>query len=415
MYSRSMFLAVAAASITLVKADDPFGSSGGICYAYGVDFIDEGSYFIDSESTEDFSAVTYFKGCNADGMADVVLVAPDVEETTGEEYLCDKIPTTPDDTNQVADCPIKKNQMSSGHWLLLILGDNEANEDGSNGQPFAWQRDLYLTVGTKVTSTYTATTTDTKTETPTITSTVTTTSTDVVTAGPFSTVTMPSGTAKKVKTIRPKAVTETTTKTMTRTRHSWTKSFGVTTKTVEATCTTPAHVGKPDKPCEYSPTKVHAAAIETPTTIPKFHRWVRKGDREVDYEWARARVEAAKQRRAEKAGQFQRRAPDAPTTTVTYETPVAVLATVTAPAITTTESVLLTQSATETLPPPTVLSGLLTSTTTLPTPTKTKSKFAFTTTTEVITFGHVWTTTTTVLPTSSVSACKKHGGHFWWI
>jgi len=142
MYSRSIFLAVAAASITFVKADDPFGSSGGICYAYGVDFIDEGSYFIDSESTEDFSAVTYFRGCNADGMADVVLVAPDVEETTGEEYLCDKIPTTPDDVNQVADCPIKKNQMSSGHWLLLILGDNESNEDGSNGQPFAWQRGM---------------------------------------------------------------------------------------------------------------------------------------------------------------------------------------------------------------------------------------------------------------------------------
>jgi hypothetical protein len=430
MYSRSIFLAVAAASITFVNADDPFESSGGICYAYGVDFIDEGSYFIDSQSTEDFSAVTYFRGCNSDGEADVVLVAP--EDTPGEaEFLCDKIPTTPENENQVSECPIRKSQMSSGHWLLLVLGDNGSNEDGKNGQPFAWQRgmstcahhinnhilinlDLYLTVGTPVTSTYTATVTDTKTETPTLTQTMTTTSTDVVTTGPFSTVIMPSGTAKRIRTVTPKAVTTTVTKTMTRTKQSWTRYFGTVTKTVQATCTTPAHVGKPDKPCQYSPTKVHAAAMETPTNIPKFHRWIRKGDREVDYEWARARVEAAKQRRAENAGQVERRAPDAPTTTVTYKTPVSVVATVTAPAITTTETLLQTASATVTLPPPTVLSGLLTSTTTLPTPTKTRSKYAWATTTKVITFGHTWTVTTTVTPTASVSACKKHGGHFWW-
>lgn len=246
-----------------------------------------------------------------------------------------------------------------------------------------------------------------------MTQTITTTSTDVATAGPTSTVTVPSGTAKKIKTIRPKAVTTTSTKTMTRTKLSWTKHFGVTTKTVQATCTTPAHVGKPDKPCEYSPTKIHPAAMVTPTIIPKFHRFIRKGDREVDYEWARARVEAAKQRRAEKAGELERRAPDAPTTTVTYGTPVSVITTMTAPAITTTETVLLTASATTTLPPPTVLSGLLTLTTTLPTPTKTKFKLAFATTTKVITFGATFTKTTTVTPTASVSACKKHGGHFW--
>ncbi|KAL1792129.1 hypothetical protein ACET3X_009880 [Alternaria dauci] len=415
MYSRSVLFTAAAASIAFVRAAPQFDvpSDGAVCYSYGVDFIDEGSYFIDSALTEGFSAVSYFQGCNKNGKADVMLIAPD--DAPGEkEYICDQIPTTPDNENELSKCPIQKNQMISGHWLLLVLGNNGYEADGVTlGKPFAWQRDLYLTVGTKVTTTYTPTVTASMTETPIITQTTTTTSTDVVTAGPFSTVTVPSGTAKKIKTVRPKAVTTTSTKTMTRTKLSWTKKVGVTTKTVEAKCTTPVHVGKPDKPCEYSPTKLHPAALETPTHIPNANRLFRKGDREVDYEWARARMEAAKQRRAEQAGKLQRRAPDAPTTTVTYETPVSVNATITAPAITTTETVLLTASATTTLPPPTVLSGLLTLTTTLPTPTKTKFKLAYATTTKVITYGGTFTKTTTITPSASVSACKKHGGHFW--
>ncbi|KAG9186627.1 hypothetical protein G6011_09735 [Alternaria panax] len=403
MYSHSILLTVVAATITVVNAAPQFDvpSDGAICYSYGVDFVDEGSYFIDSTSSEDFSAVSYFQGCQKNGKADVMLIAPeDAPGSLETEYLCDQIPTTPDNENKLSKCPIEKSQMVSGHWLLLVLGNNGYEEDGvTNGQPFAWQRDLHLTVGTKVTTTYTPIVTALMTETPTMTQTITTISTDVVTAGPTSTVTMPSGTAKKIKTVRPKAVTTTSTKTMTRTKVSWTKKFGVTTKTVQATCTTPAHVGKPDKPCKYSPTKIHPVALETPTIIPKFNRLFRKGDREVDYEWARARIQAAKERRAEKAGKLERRAPDAPTTTVTA-TPVSVVATMTAPAITTTETVLLTASATTTLPPPTVLSGLLTLTTTLPTPTKTKFKLGFTTTTKIITLGATFTKTTTVTPTA---------------
>ena len=72
--------------------------------------------------------------------------------------------------------------------------------------------DLYLTVGTQVTSIFTPTVTISVVETPIITQTTTTTSTDVETVGPFSTVTVPSGTAKKIKTIRPQAVTTTSTK-----------------------------------------------------------------------------------------------------------------------------------------------------------------------------------------------------------
>ncbi|CAE7010204.1 hypothetical protein CFE70_001860 [Pyrenophora teres f. teres 0-1] len=405
MSPRSLFLAVAAGSLSSLvssQVTDP----NAICYSYGVDYMDEGNYFINSLSNEDFAAVSYFKGCNG-GKADVLLVAP--EEAQGEtEFLCSQIPTTPDEVNQLSTCPIEKSQMQSGHWLLLVIGNN-----GKDGQPFAWQRDLYLTVGPQATSTYTPTITMTITSIPTQTKTDTTTFTDVMTTGPFSTVTVPSGTAKRIKTITPKAVTATSTKTMTRTKVSLTKVVSITTKTVQATCTTPAHTGRPDKPCTYSPTKIHPAALVTPTTIPTNFRWARKADREVDIEWARARIEAAKRKRDQAKAPLERRAPDAPTITVTGDTPASTTTTEQGPPTTTTETVLVTEASTYTIPAPTVLSGLITLTTTLPTPTKTRITLAYTTTTKTINFGATYTKTSTITPSASVTACKSQGGHWW--
>ncbi|KAL6703271.1 hypothetical protein ACN47E_010059 [Coniothyrium glycines] len=301
--------------------------------------------------------------------------------------------------------------MSSGHWMLLVIGNNG---DCEECQPFAWQRDLYLTVGTQVTTTSTPTITMSMTITPVITQTTTTTSTDVITTGPFSTVIMPSGTAKRIKTVTPKAVTTTSTKLMTKTRRSTTKNIGVVTKTVTATCTTSAHQGRPDKPCTYSPTIIHPAALATPTFIPQLHRLWRKENRVVDYEWARARVEAAKERRAAQVAEgLQRRAPDASTITITAVDAVNTTTTISAAAITTTESILLSETSTYTIPAPTVLSGLLTQTITLSTPTKTRLRFDFITSTEIVTVGAKFTKTTMVTPAATLTACKKNGGHFW--
>ncbi|KAF2032588.1 hypothetical protein EK21DRAFT_87175 [Setomelanomma holmii] len=403
-FSRSLSLTAFAALVSLAWSD-----STSICYSYGVDFVDERNYFINSQLTEKFSSVSYFEGCNQD-VADVLLVEP--EGVSSQEYLCDQIPTYPADDLKTSTCPIQKNQMISGHWLLLVLGNN-----GDDGQPFAWQRDLYLTVGTPVTTTFTPTVTFSITSTPIQTQTTTSTFMNVVTVGPLSTVTLASGTASKTETVTPRATTTTSTKVMTKTSLSLTKVFGVTTKTATATCTTPGLPGHPDKPCRYSPTKLHPAALVSPTTIPPLHRFMRKADRAVDIEWARARIEAAKQRRAEKAREsaapLERRAPDAPTLTITGDVPVNTTTTVFAPATTTTETVLLSATTTSTLPPATVFSGLYTNTITLPTPTKTQLKLSFATTTKTITLGATFTKYTTVTPTTSVSACKKAGGHFW--
>jgi hypothetical protein len=123
--SRYLSLTAFAALLSLAVSDDP----DSVCYSYGVDYLDEGSYFLNSLSSDPFTSVSTFKGCNP-GEADILLVAPD-----DTEYLCDEIPTTPADTPQLSTCPILKNQMTSGHWLLLILGNN-----GDEAQPFAWQR-----------------------------------------------------------------------------------------------------------------------------------------------------------------------------------------------------------------------------------------------------------------------------------
>lgn len=131
--SRFLSLTAIAALLSFAASDDVYDPDS-ICYSYGVDFVDEGHYFINSLSTDPFSSVSTFKGCNTD-VADILLVDPD-----DIEYLCDDIPTTPSDTNQLSKCPINKNQMSSGHWLLLILGNNGAYP----AQPFAWQRGMSL-------------------------------------------------------------------------------------------------------------------------------------------------------------------------------------------------------------------------------------------------------------------------------
>jgi len=403
-------LAAFAALLCLVTAgtvydsySDPVYDSDSICYSYGVDFLDEGNYFINSNSNESFSAVSTFKGCNTD-VADILLIDPE-----DVEYICDDVPTTPDDTNQLSGCPIRKNQMSSGHWILLILGDNGAYP----AQPFAWQRDIYLNVGPQATSTYTPTLTVTSISIPLTTVTETTTSLLVVETGPLSTVTIPSATAKNTKTITPQAVTTTSTKTLTKTKFTHTRVIKTTTQTKTATCTLPGRPSKLDKPARYSPTRLHPAALATPTTIHKGKgRRNRRPDRIVNYGWARARVEAAKQKRNAKDQGLERRAPDEETTTVTDETPVTTTTTSTAAATTTTETELITQTSTSTLGPSTAFYGVLTQTITLPTPTKTRLRIGWATTTKTISWGATYTKYATVTPTASVSSCRRAGGHF---
>lgn len=111
------------------------------CESFGVDFQDGGSYFQNISSTDPFTFVSIFEGCQND-QANNILVDPN-----GDEYLCSDTPLQPDDTNELSICPIEKDQMWSGDWSIVILSNNGAAD------PIAYERDFYLSVGIPVTQT----------------------------------------------------------------------------------------------------------------------------------------------------------------------------------------------------------------------------------------------------------------------
>ncbi|KAF1956276.1 hypothetical protein CC80DRAFT_593744 [Byssothecium circinans] len=374
------------------------GNPDSVCYSFGVDFVDEGRYFINTASNDSFTCVSTFEGCNQDN-AEVLFVNP-----AGDEVFCSQIPTLPDDTSQLSTCPVLKSQMVSGDYIILILGNNGV------GQQYAWQRDLHLDCGPQVTTTYTPTVTFSVTTTPIVTLTSTSTLVVTTTIGPDATYTVPSATAKDIKTITPPATTITTTRSITRVSRTWTKDLSITTKSVTAQCTTLSSV-KQDKPCKYSPTLVHPGALAIPTSTPKVHRFMRKGDRSVNVEYARARIAAAKARRGAPAAVVPvvKLGADQPTLTITASPPVNATVTSTAQAITTSELTIATSTETTSLPPVTIFSGIFTKTTTLPTRTKTRVTIAYTTTTSTRTIKATFTRTTTITPSASMAVCNKNG------
>lgn len=391
---------IAVAALFSLAHSDP----NSICYSYGVDYVDEASYFLNSKSQDPFSCVSTFRGCNND-VADVLFVRPD-----GEEYFCTQVNTYPQDQRMLSVCPIRKDQMTSGHWMLLIIGNND------DGYPFAWQRDLYLTVGPQATITKTPTVTLTLNNTLTQTQTVLSVSVFVSTVGPLYTVTVPTATAKRTKTVIPPRVTVSSTSTMTKTRFTSTVNYAITTQTVTASCNVPSRPTVPDKPLTWYPSLIHPEALATPMAEAFAQRIATRADREVDYEWARARVEAAKQRRdAKLRGRkgLQRRAADKPTVTVTVKSNLQTK-TVTnyAPAVVTTQTTLSSSTSTSTLPPATVFSGQFTSTRTMPTPTTTKVGLATATVLSTKTVGATFTNKITVTPAALAASCKIQGGRF---
>lgn len=113
-------------------------------------------WFPDSRSNASFTAVSQFEGCQND-TSSILLV----NDETGDQYECSSVPTVPDDVSQLSTCPIDKNQMATGNWSILAIGNN-----GASGDPFAYQRNFYLSVGVPETTTLTPTVTYTQTSTP---------------------------------------------------------------------------------------------------------------------------------------------------------------------------------------------------------------------------------------------------------
>jgi len=191
------------------------------CESFGVDFQSGGTYFQNVESTDPFTAVQEFTGCQNDSAHNVFV------DPNGDQTECTETPMQPDNSPQLLTCSDwPKDKLYDGDWSLLIISNN------GDADPIAYERDFSLTVGTQVTSTVTPTITVSDSSTPVvnITSTVATTETD--TADPV-TVANGQGTA----TITPRPTTTTITKGfLTLTQYRQTVEVKSTETTVPASC-----------------------------------------------------------------------------------------------------------------------------------------------------------------------------------
>ncbi|KAI9709569.1 MAG: hypothetical protein M1820_003329 [Bogoriella megaspora] len=396
MFSRFRnFLPLAAPALFALTslAQDIIDNKDSTCYSFGIDFVDGGSYFINTNSNEPFTTVSQFEGCNSD-VADVILQDPN-----GNEYDCGTLPTTPDDVSQMATCPITKSQMFSGEWIIFLLGNN------LDGNPFAYTRNIALTCAPQETVTTTSTVWITSTITPTVTSTSTSVTTITSKFPATTTVTQPKATAKNAVTVYPKATTITQIQTLTRTKVILSKTLGHTTVTQTATCTIPSKPAHGDPTCTRTqtlkpwPTGIHLDLVKREADMPANKRRLAGEIPRLHPVWERDLVG---------------RSADSSVITVLAPVPVTSSTTITGPAQTVVVPTTATSIISVTAPPPTVFAGTFTSTITAPTPTRTKVSYKQTTVTSTKTISLIWTYTTSVTPTASVTPCKHHGGHFIW-
>ncbi|KAH0289432.1 hypothetical protein KCU62_g4453, partial [Aureobasidium sp. EXF-3399] len=387
MHARSSLLlplAWSAAFLSGVNAD---------CESYGIDFVNNGNYFINSASNSSFTSVTQFTGC-ADDVAAIELVNWD----NGDEYECSSIPLLPDGTPETSTCDIEKDQMVSGTWGLILVSNNG---DDPDSPPFANQRTFSLDVGVQATSTVTPTMTFNMTTTPTITSQTTSWVVNTTTVNNSLTVTQPAAT--RWVTITPDPVVSTKTINLTRTLKTWTRTAIVYTRTATASCTVPPRPQQPDPPCRRWPRLVQVpAGVHIARDAPE------------DYASIKRRLADIRARRAADidARDLVKRSADAPTITVTGTVTANQTNTFTAAATTVVNIVLSSSTITKTLPPATIKTGYASAYLTLPPVTKTSFTVNTAYTTQTKTMTATFVKVTTVTPTGVMTACKQRGGHF---
>lgn len=110
MYSRLSVGALALSLCGFALAQDNCTTT---CQSFGVDFVDDGSYFQNIDSTAPFTAVQEFEGCQ-DDEANNILVDP-----SGNQYECSQTPLTPDDTAQTMTWYVHTHSAAMNSLMLL--------------------------------------------------------------------------------------------------------------------------------------------------------------------------------------------------------------------------------------------------------------------------------------------------------
>ncbi|KAI1207352.1 uncharacterized protein F4807DRAFT_435485 [Annulohypoxylon truncatum] len=110
------------------------------CSSYGVDYVNGGSYDIDSSSNKNFTFTTIFQGCDQE------TITPLLIDPNNAQYPCSAVNTTPAGQQVTSTCPITFSAMASGLYKIVMQGEN-----------IGVQRTIALTAGTPATITFTAT------------------------------------------------------------------------------------------------------------------------------------------------------------------------------------------------------------------------------------------------------------------
>lgn len=145
------------------------------CQSYGIDFLNGGSYFQNSDSTEAFTALQELDGCANDTSNNIFV------DAYGDQFECTQSQLQPDNTPQLVTCPVNKNELVDGDYSLLILSNN------GECDPIAYQRDFILAVGPQQTETVRPTLTISTISTPVVTVIETSTTVITQTANPVTT------------------------------------------------------------------------------------------------------------------------------------------------------------------------------------------------------------------------------------
>lgn len=407
-------LALAFATRTLAQdCSDPDSNP---CQSFGIDFVSGGTYFQNSLSTDPWTALQEFSGCQND-TSDNVLVDPN-----GNQYECSNTPLTPDDTPELVTCPLDKDQLTSGDWSLIIISNN------GDACPIAYERDFSMTVGEQQTATITQTVTFDTAYTPVTSATVT--STDVITStAQTSTITVPKTNLQPTVTIRPVPVSSDVTEPVLTFTSTKLVPDVVATSTVEATasCVLPQRRQVADPMASIFPSILGNAvddvlgqlginlkardAAPLPTArsgSTEFKRAIIEG-RAVDPKVKADYLEKRRERLA-----LNKRAPDEPTVTVTDSSAVATITSTTSTAPTSTIYVNTEETSTSyTTPIKTVSSGMAFgfATVTAPRQTITNTIPVFGTQLVVTQTSDVTLTiTSTTTPSSVAASCSSAGG-----
>ncbi|KAL5404539.1 hypothetical protein PMIN06_006252 [Paraphaeosphaeria minitans] len=359
-----------------------------LCNSYGMDFQSGGTYFQNSLSSDNFTFVEQFEGCNQDVAYNIIV------DPQGDQNLCTETSLTPDNTDRLSTCPLRKNQLVSGTWSIIVISDN------GEGVPLAAQRDFVLSVGPQLTSTITPTITATRVINPIVNQTITTTTTSTTYLNP-STVTNPSVTITPTTTVTPRKVTSYTDKALLTLKvPSYTFDVTKVTATKTASCklpTRPAHFDR--------------RAVIVPTVGPVAHI--------VDSIGLFRREEGRERFLEERADRLAlvERAPDPQPLLVTETNTdkwITATVTTTGTPIVATITNEVTSLTTHTPPQVTVVSGERTAnrvTVTAPTPTLTKTRYIIATVgTTTKTIEYVYTIHTTTTPSAVAEACTSAGG-----